>query len=255
MNRAWWTALRARLMVRRMARARWRQVLPGTRVTPPATAWLRTLPHRLARLRLRWQVALGGGLVAVAGLILDGPMAGLILAGYATTAIVLIRRSRTTAAHAQARRFAVDAVAALAADLRAGLPVGPAIAAATPLLRPAVPGPEVATIGRRVLECVAVAESSGAPLADVLDRLDVHLRAVGRARASAAAQAAGARASAALLAALPVAGAGMGYLVSADPRQVLLHTGFGAACLGGAAALQLAGLAWTMRLSRIDVAE
>ena len=54
--------------------------------------------------------------------------------------------------------------------------------------------------GRRVAAAVAVAESSGAPLADVLDRLDNHLRAVDRARATAAAQAAGARVSALLLA-------------------------------------------------------
>ena len=106
---------------------------------------------------------------------------------------------------------AVDAVAGLAAELRAGLPVASALAAAGPALRPPQAVGEAARrVGERVGTAVAVAESSGAPLADVLDRLDHHLRAVDRARAAAEAQAAGARVSALLLAGLPVAGVGLG---------------------------------------------
>ena len=98
-----------------------------------------------------------------------------------------------------------------------------------------------------------LSEQTGAPLADVLDRLDGHLRATDRVRASASAQAAGARASSALLAAMPVAGVGLGTAVGVDAWPILLHTPLGAACLTGAGLLQLAGVAWTVRLARVEV--
>jgi len=57
-------------------------------------------------------------------------------------------------------------------------------------------------------------------------------------------------ATAALLGVLPAAGIGLGYLMGSDPLRVLLHTPVGAGCALGAVAFQLAGLAWTDRLSR-----
>ncbi len=188
------------------------------------------------------------------GLALDGAMAGLVLAGYGAMAVWLIRRGRIRRAQARSRHFAVDAVAALAAELRAGLPVGAALAASAPAFwGPTVTGPGAAGVAKRVAEAIDVTESSGAPLADVLDRLDHHLRAVERANTAATAQAAGARASAVLLAALPLAGVGLGYLISVDPLRVLLHTSLGAACLAAATILQLAGVAWAVRLSQVEV--
>src|SRR4051812_38077809 len=90
------------------------------------------------------------------------------------------------------RRRRSESVAAPAAEVRAGLHVGTALAGASPALAgPEVLGGEAAIVARRVASAVAVAESSGAPLADVLDRLDRHLRAVDRVRATAVAQAAG----------------------------------------------------------------
>ena len=80
-----------------------------------------------------------------------------------------------------------------------------------------------------------------------------HLRSLDRTRAAAEAQAAGARVSALMLAALPVAGVGLGFAVGIDPFAVLLHTPLGAACLGGAVLLQVAGLAWAARLTRLEV--
>jgi tight adherence protein B len=111
----------------------------------------------------------------------------------------------------------------------------------------------VLAVVRRVDAAVILAQTSGAPLADLLDRLDAHLRAGQRARAIAHAQAAGARASAAILAALPFAGIGLGVAIGADPWHVLLHTAAGGIALSAAVALQLAGLGWTARLARIEV--
>ncbi|MFD0824011.1 hypothetical protein ACFQ0D_38100, partial [Micromonospora zhanjiangensis] len=52
-----------------------------------------------------------------------------------------------------------------------------------------------------------------------------------------------------LLAVLPSGGVALGYVIGADPVQVLLHTPVGAGCALGAVVLQVAGLAWTARLS------
>jgi tight adherence protein B len=251
MTRLRWSSFRAAVLPRRAARARWRRVLFA-----PDAAHPRRFTRTCKRLAAGRRSTVAGAAVAAAtvGVLLGGPMAGLVLGVYAGTAVEAAVRRRTRLAHARSRRFAVDAVAALAAELRAGLSVSAALAATAGSLEgPAVVGRGAVAVARRVAESIDVAESSGAPMADVLDRLDVHLRAVDRAGAAAAAQAAGARASASLLAAMPVAGVGIGFVIGTDPLRVLLHTPLGAGCLAGAAILQLAGLAWASRLSTIEV--
>jgi tight adherence protein B len=106
--------------------------------------------------------------------------------------------------------------------------------------------------GRLAAAC-EVSERLGAPLADLLDRVESDLRNAERVRAAVAAQTSGARASAALLATLPVAGIGLGYAMGARPGHALLHTPLGAACALGALLLQSAGLGWTGRLCRSAV--
>jgi tight adherence protein B len=235
------------------ARARWRNVLPDTPVAGPPRRWLAFLRRRVSSVGLGPRLAVATLVAGGSGLAVDGPVAAAVLAGYSATAVWLVRRAQTHRSRLRSRRFAVDAVAALASELRAGLPVSVALAASAPALRGDTAGPGAAGVARRVSEAIDVAQTSGAPLADVLDRLDTHLRTLDRANAAASAQAAGARASAVLLAVLPVAGVGVGYLISADPLDVLLHTGFGAACLGVASVLQFAGLAWSVRLSRVEL--
>ncbi|MCA2214570.1 hypothetical protein LDL48_17095 [Wangella sp. NEAU-J3] len=93
-----------------------------------------------------------------------------------------------------------------------------------------------------------LAERTGAPAADLVERLEADARAADRAMASAAAQSAGAQATALLLAALPLGGIALGYGIGVDPLAVLLHTGPGAACAIGAVLLQCAGLLWADRL-------
>ena len=168
-----------------------------------------------------------------------GPVAAALAAVYGLLTAIFWLRYRRTAAEATARAQALDALAALAADLRAGLAPEPARAAARPLLD-AVP-----LVRDRVETAWRVADVTGAPLADLLDRLEVDLRSLERVRLAAAAHAAGTRATAGLLVVLPVAGIAVGYGMGADPLRVLLHTPVGAVCACGALVLQCAGLAWT----------
>ena len=244
------------------ARRRWRRLARGRRSGPahavrPATAATRAATAKAigpaGALRLGssawWPAAaavVGLPVAAVAGV-----TAGLAVAAYAVTTVVIARRRLRERAGTRARAAAVDAVVGLATDLRAGLAVGPALAAAGPAMSQVDGARPVAV---RVAAAVELAETTGAPLADVLDRLDADLRAADRVRATATAQLAGARASAWLLTAMPLAGIGLGHAIGADPLRVLLRTPLGAGCLLGAVALQLAGLAWADRLARVEVA-
>ncbi len=210
---------------------------------------LRSMRHHRA------SVALGGVAAAMLGSIAGGPVAGAVLGAYAACGAAAGVRGLRRRAEARSHRAAVDSVVGLAAELRAGIPASNALATAAPMLDgPAVLGAGAVLVGRRVAAAAQLAELTGAPLADVLDRLDAHLRAVDRARGTVAAQAAGARASAGLLAVMPLGGVGLGFLVGTDPVRVLLHTPLGSGCLVAAVSLQLAGLAWSVRLSRLEVA-
>jgi tight adherence protein B len=268
------------------ARARWRHVLAAPTAPRPRNGV--ALVERVQALVQRpWLAGVLAVLGVAAGGVLGGPVAAGLAGAYAAAGGVLVRRRWAAARFRRERVAAVDVVSTLAAELRAGLPAPVALASAhAELGSHSAPGTQRGAhsaelgghhcrhagsgrrcgaradvggrgggdaVAARLASAVALAESSGAPLADVLDRLDSHLRAMDRARRGAQAQAAGAMASAALLAVLPVAGVGLGYLVGVDPAQVLLHTALGAGCLGTAVALQLAGLAWADRLSRVEV--
>lgn len=247
---------------------------------------------------------------AATGSIVAGPVAGLVFAAYgALGARAAVRRvGRRRAMTARSR--SLDDLNALAADLRAGLTIGPLGAACPPIgpatataatrpstredtaqrcslgtaddddAQPFSPGPSGArssssgTASRtdaalpfspggaarspelldpRLAELTAavwrLAEQTGAPAADLVDRIEADARAADRSRATAAAQAAGARATALLLAALPIGGIALGYGIGVDPLRILLHTPSGAACAIGALLLQCGGLLWADRLS------
>jgi tight adherence protein B len=231
-------------------------------------------------------VLVGTGLLGCAVAVAVGPIAGLAAGAYGGLAIRTVGRRRCERAAAQARVWALDALCGLAADLRAGMPV---VLLTTPLITPlaASPGPAgplaasaLATgtppsdaavtsspeaawaraqlsiaegdprLGRLVEALRRLADQTGAPLADLLERVEADARALDRIRALAAAQSAGTRATAWLLAALPAGGIALGYGIGADPLRVLLHTPLGAGCACGAIALQLAGLAWAGRIGR-----
>jgi tight adherence protein B len=154
------------------------------------------------------------------------------------------RRERAESAALDAM---LDVLARLAAELRAGADPRATVGAA---VAPFAGGGDAGGLARRATAAVRVADITGAPLADLLDRLDDDARALVRRRRTAIAQASGALATALLLAALPLAGIGLGYAIGVDPGHVLLHTPIGAACASGALAAQIAGLAWSHRITR-----
>ncbi|WP_435871862.1 hypothetical protein [Micromonospora echinospora] len=183
---------------------------------------------------LRRALPVAALLGAVTGALLGGPVAALALATYGLLAARAVLRRRTHRAAALAHRRDLDRVAAVAADLRAGLPAdlddGPG---------------RVARLARAAGK---LADRTGAPLADLLERIEADARAADRGLAAAAAQAAGARATAWLLAALPLGGIGLGYGIGVDPVAVLLHTPVGGGSALAAVALQVGGLLWAERL-------
>ncbi|HEX6498800.1 MAG TPA: hypothetical protein VF054_07175 [Micromonosporaceae bacterium] len=187
---------------------------------------------------------------ATVGWLLAGPVAAAAVGTYAPVAVHAWRRHRARLTEERALGQALDAVTMLAADLRAGTAPAVALTASMPAVEPGSRYGSVSRVEARLRAALRVADSLGAPLADVCDRLDGDLRAMRRAAALARAHAAGAQATTLLLAALPVAGIALGYSIGADPLKVLLHTTLGAACLAAAMALHLAGLYWSERLAR-----
>lgn len=186
--------------------------------------------------RLTGLAGAAGGLV---GAMLDGPVAAIIGAGYAGLAVHLALGRRAGQIAARARRHRLDQLSALAADLRAGLP-----------MPPATTDTHQDRIDQLAQAAHRLADRTGAPLADLLERIEADARATDRGLAAAAAQAAGAQATAWLLALLPLGGIALGLAIGVDPIDVLLHTPVGAVCAVSALLLQLGGLAWANRLNR-----
>ncbi|MEV0003269.1 hypothetical protein AB0H28_13410 [Micromonospora sp. NPDC050980] len=185
-----------------------------------------------ARRALPVAAVFGGGV----GALLGGPVAALVLGAYGTLAARATLRRRAQRAAELAHRRDLDRLAGAAADLRAGLPAGAVLDGGT---------------GRLAGLCraaVRLADRTGAPLADLLERIEADARAADRGLAAAAAQAAGARATAWLLAGLPLGGIGLGYAIGVDPVAVLLHTPVGGASALAAVVLQSGGLLWAERL-------
>jgi tight adherence protein B len=256
---AGWPGGATRLGQRRQQARRWRS---------PDLAGLRARMAEIAE-HPRQVVLLTALALCAVGWLVSGLIAGVLAAVYgALTARALIRRAaRGRATVARAR--SLDELCALAADLRAGLPPVAVMSAAQADF--VSTGPALPTDGRRtpvsrVSTLVAsspgerrldeltaavwrLAEHTGAPAAELVERIEADARAADRAHASAAAQAAGAQATALLLAALPLGGIALGYGIGVDPLQILLHTPLGGACAIGAALLQTAGLLWADRLA------
>jgi tight adherence protein B len=192
---------------------------------------------------------------AGAGLLLSGLVAGLLGVVYGSLgARALLRRSRQGRARA-ARDQCLDDLGALAADLRAGLPPAPFHhqPGARELVDSAAVCAEEGPAERRIAELTTavwrLAERTGAPAADLVDRIEADARTADSAKAVAAAQEAGVRMSAVILTALPLGGIGAGFVLGKDPLPILLHTLLGGACAVGASLLQAAGLLWTDRLA------
>lgn len=232
-------------------RTRQRLVLGGGLPRRPDRSLRRRIEPIVARFRTvpGWTRRASGSSVgsavvitgAAGATVLAGPVAGGAVAGYGVLAVRRIARWRRARSAARRRSIGLDILTSVAADLRAGLPVSQAWSELAPISDPVL---------AQVQAVAGLAERTGAPLADLIDRIEADARAADRANAGVLAQAAGARATAWLLAALPAGGLALGYAIGVDPLVVLLHTPIGAASAGGAIALQLAGLAWSDQLLR-----
>jgi tight adherence protein B len=175
------------------------------------------------------------------------------------------------AAAVQARRAPpiAELLSALAAELSAGQPTGPAlVTAASDLERNPCPQAAVAVrTGGDVAEalradaaaaggpalrglaaCWEVAERSGAGLAVAVTQLAEGVRASAEAEAALSAELAAVRTSARILAALPLLGLLIGQWIGAQPLVWLTGSWLGRGVLVAGVGLQLAGMAWLHRM-------
>ncbi|MDQ2748848.1 MAG: type II secretion system F family protein, partial [Actinomycetota bacterium] len=93
-----------------------------------------------------------------------------------------------------------------------------------------------------------VAETCGAPLAGVLDRVAADLADQEQQQRSVTVALAGPRSSAVMLAGLPLVGIALGAAMGAHPLTFLLGTPHGRLICCAGAALDAAGVLWTQRL-------
>ncbi|GHE12134.1 type II secretion system F family protein [Klenkia taihuensis] len=225
----------------------------------------RLRPHR-PRAVLRPPPAVLAAATALGCALVTTPVvAGLAAAG--AWAVLRARRRQAGERDAQAQVAALaEALGVLAAELRAGRPLGDAAATAVAgcphpraaeALRPALVGgpapPGVTAPARSALDRIATARAvsvrTGCSLAAAVGAAEDDLRARARTREELDVALAGPRASSRVLAGLPVLGLLMGAGIGADPWTVLTTTPVGTALLVAGCGLEAAGLAWTRRLT------
>ncbi len=214
-------------------------------------------------------------------LALPGSVAAYAVSGTVAALLVLVggvawSRAQTSRGAEQRcvaeRSAALEALAVLAAELRAGRPAGLALAGgaevaiggtaealragagasrtggdvAVALLVPT--GSAVPEVLRGLAACWSVCTELGHGLAAAVDRLEQGVRAAEDQRRAVAAELAGPRATALLLAALPLGGVALAFGLGADPVAVLLHTPAGVTCLVVGLLVDLLGVRWTQAL-------
>ena len=213
----------------------------------------------------------GGG--CVAALVLNGPLLAVLCAGGGALALRQRRARLARRAAQEEGRRAVEACAALAAELTAGrspaealsvastqstgaFAAGLAVAAAAERLGGDPPGAlqEAArtsaapTLLRGLAACWEVCSVTGAGLARAVEQVAQAARADHERLREIEAELAGPRATASLLAALPLGGLLMAFGLGADPLHQLLQTRLGAVCTLLGVTLEVLGLAWTARI-------
>ncbi|MEO8106432.1 MAG: type II secretion system F family protein [Actinomycetes bacterium] len=172
-------------------------------------------------------------------------------------------RHRPRSSASQAREVAA-LCSALASELRSGQPPDAAWAAVLadwsgPLPGRHVDSTDVVTLLTRwarvrgwgvlaaVAACWRVADTTGAGLADALDRLAEAMRHEHEVAAEVNGQLASVRATAAVLATLPAVALAMGHVLGADPLAALVGSAIGLGCLGLGALLAACGWWWLVR--------
>ncbi|WP_305787715.1 type II secretion system F family protein [Symbioplanes lichenis] len=180
---------------------------------------------------------------AALALLTGGPVAAVLAGIYAALGAHMVTRMTRRRRAARQQLADLDALSSLAADLRAGA----ALPGAARQGHDSVGG--ASRLGAVLGAVQHLAERTGAPAADLLDRVESDARAGRRLQASTEAEAAGARMTAVVLAFMPLGGLGLGAVFGINPFDVLLRTPVGAACAVGAAALHTAGLLWSERIT------
>ncbi|GAB3400294.1 type II secretion system F family protein [Flindersiella endophytica] len=236
---------------------------------PPAVLLARRLGGPAAMSRAQRAIAGAfAGLLAGAWL---GPAALLLLVGWLAGVLLhkRIAQARTRRAHESGARTAVcEACELMAAELRAGRSPSQALDSGAAVFAGLAPAAVAATLGgdvpralrtfsgpgqealRPLAAAWLVAERSGASLATLLDRTVATLRESQSVRDEVSAQLSAPRATSRVLAALPLAGVGLGFGMDANPLGFLLGTPAGMACLAAGTALAVTGLLWVERLAR-----
>ena len=214
----------------------------------------------------------GAAGLLVSGALVDGPR-GLVLAATlvlvaATAGRLAVLRRRRRSADRRAREV-VEGCSVLAANLRVGQVPSRALAtaaAACPVLRPAhemlLLGGEVTAAWfrqaaepgagglRELARAWQVASLSGASLGGTLEQVAAGQSAEQALRAVVGGELAAPRATGKLMAALPLLGLGMGYLLGGDPVGWLLSGPAGWTCTLLGAGLACAGVLWIEALAR-----
>ncbi|SNS67072.1 tight adherence protein B [Geodermatophilus pulveris] len=233
----------------------------------PATRWADAGARLLAAVPL--PAAAAAAAAAVAGLA-STPLVAVLAGGCAALAARAGLRRRAGVRQEAGLAALVEALAALAAELRSGRSLDEATRTAVAAcaddgsgraLARAVRAPEDGA-GRppdadelgcalaRVAAAARLSARTGCSLAAVVGAVEDDLRARARQRLELHSATAGAQASAALLAGLPVLGLLMGGGVGADPWRVLTTTATGQVLLVAGVGLEVGGLAWSARLVR-----
>lgn len=249
-------------------------------VPAPAT---RDLQRRLAAAavdepRARWRgwgtvvwVLLTAATVGAAYVLLGPRAAVLALAGWLATGTVvrLLRHRARARASLRARAEVARACGLLAAHLRVGQVPAVALglaAADCPVLaesrRAFEVGGDVTRIwrvqarreGRAGLVELArawqVSVDTGAPMSATLEQVAASLTADQNLRSVVSSELAAPRATGKVMAALPLCGIGLGYLLGGDPVHWLLAAPPGWGCLLGGVALACLGVLWIERLAQ-----
>ena len=208
--------------------------------------------------------------LALAGEVVTRWLAFIIAGGeVAATTTWLIVRGAIARRTADNERQAIKACSIIAGQLDIGeIPAQALVIAADdlPLLAPAagavqmggsVTGelkrlaqqPGCAGLGQ-IARGWSLCERTGMPLGPVVRQVASALRQSQDVRDQRRAELASSRSTSRLLAALPVVGIGMGFLVNANPLAYLTGSMAGHLCLIGAATLACAGLIWTEALTK-----
>jgi len=215
------------------------------------------------------------GLVTTTGFLVNGvPAVLLFVVAIAVCRLDQLRRRRTQRQLRNARSAEVSAFCfAVGAELRAGRTPSDAVAAAAmqlPVVGPDVAGAaQAARLGASVPDELAVVAgvagcerlqpvaaawaatgTSGARVADLLERLASAFAAEDQVRAELLAEAAGPQATVVVLALLPLVAIALGSALGAKPVGFLVHTAVGGLLLAAAVVLDAAGVVWMRRITQ-----